>query len=122
LGADYQHAVTNRRQAGGMATPLDVYNPVYGTFDPSIISLTEDPEQTVAQRGLYLQDQIRYRNWLATLGLRKDRGDNRTEAGLRQKDGEVTGHGGLSNQLDYGLAPYFRYSISYIHLFVHHPV
>ncbi|MDY3198784.1 MAG: TonB-dependent siderophore receptor, partial [Pseudomonadaceae bacterium] len=113
LGADYQHAVTNRRQAGGMATPLDVYNPVYGTFDPSIISLTEDPEQTVAQRGLYLQDQIRYRNWLATLGLRKDWADNRTEGGLRQKDDEVTGHVGLSYLLDNGLAPYISYSESF---------
>src|SRR5690606_38557575 len=113
LGADYQHAVTNRRQAGGMATPLDVYNPVYGTFDPSIISLIEDPEQTVAQRGLYLQDQIRYRNWLATLGLRKDWADNRTEGGLRQKDDEVTGHVGLSYLLDNGLAPYISYSESF---------
>lgn len=113
LGADYQHAVTNRRQAGGMATPLDVYNPVYGTFDPSIISLTEDPEQTVAQRGLYLQDQIRYRNWLATLGLRKDWADNRTEGGLRQKDDEVTGHVGISYLLDNGLAPYISYSESF---------
>ncbi|WP_193074100.1 TonB-dependent siderophore receptor [Pseudomonas sp. FME51] len=113
IGADYQHAVTNRDQAGGAATPLDLYNPVYGTFDPSIISLTADPEQTVAQRGLYLQDQIRYQRWLLTLGLRKDWADNRTEGGTRQKDDATTGHIGLTYLLDNGLAPYLSYSESF---------
>lgn len=113
IGADYQHAVTNRDQAGGTAAPLDLYNPVYGTFDSSIINLTADPEQTVAQRGLYLQDQIRYQRWLLTLGLRKDWADNRTEGGTRQKDDATTSHIGLTYLLDNGLAPYLSYSESF---------
>src|SRR3546814_17748839 len=68
IGTDYQHAVTNRKQAGGAATPLDLYDPVYGTFDPSVISLSDDPEQVVAQQGLYVQDQLKYERWMLTLG------------------------------------------------------
>lgn len=113
LGADYQHAVTNRDQASGAATPLDLYNPVYGSFDPSSISLSADPEQTVAQRGLYLQDQISYQRWLLTLGVRKDWVDNRTDGGTRQKDDTTTHHLGLTYRFDNGLAPYISYSESF---------
>lgn len=114
LGVDYQHAVTNRDQGLGPATPLDVYNPVYGSFDPSVVSLSADPEQTVAQRGVYLQDQIRYQRWLLTLGLRKDWADNRTDGGARQNDDATTTHVGLVYQLDNGLAPYISYSESFL--------
>lgn len=113
LGVDYQHAVTNRDQAAGVAAPLDLYNPVYGNFNPSDIRLTADPEQTVAQRGLYVQDQIRYQRWLLTLGLRKDWTDNRTDGGSRQEDDAETSHVGLTYQFDNGVAPYLSYSESF---------
>lgn len=113
IGTDYQHALTNRKQAGGAATPLDLYDPVYGTFDPSIINLTADPEQTVAQQGIYLQDQLRYERWMLTLGLRKDWADNRTDGGTRQKDDAVTGRVGLTYLFDNGIAPYISYSESF---------
>ena len=113
LGVDYQHAVTRRDQASGLATQLDLYNPVYGSFDPSIIDPSADPEQTVDQRGLYVQDQIRYQRWLLTLGLRRDWADNRTDGGVRQKDYATTGHAGLTYLFDNGLAPYISYSESF---------
>jgi iron complex outermembrane receptor protein len=113
IGTDYQHAVTNRKQAGGAASPLDLYAPVYGTFDPSIINLTADPEQTLAQQGIYLQDQLKYERWMLTLGLRKDRADNRTDGGTRQKDDAVNGRVGLTYLFDNGVAPYISYSESF---------
>lgn len=72
MGVDYRHAVTDSRSARGVATPLDLYDPVYGTFDPSGITLSDVPQQRAVQKGLYVQDQIRLDKWLATLGLRKD--------------------------------------------------
>ncbi|WP_421681702.1 TonB-dependent siderophore receptor [Stutzerimonas urumqiensis] len=113
IGADYQHAVTNERSAVGAATPLDLYDPVYGTFDPSVISLVDSPEQTVAQQGIYIQDQLKYQRWLLTLGLRKDWADNRTDGGTRQKDDAVTGRVGLTYLFDNGVAPYISYSESF---------
>jgi iron complex outermembrane receptor protein len=113
LGIDYRHAVTDSRTAGGLATPLDLYDPVYGTFDPSGITLSDVPQQRVAQQGLYVQDQIRLDKWLATLGLRKDWADTRVEEGTRQKDDAVTGRVGLTYLFDNGVAPYISYSESF---------
>ncbi len=113
VGVDYRHAVTDSRTARGTATPLDLYDPVYGTFDPSDITLSDVPQQRVAQQGLYVQDQIRLDKWLATLGLRKDWADTRVEQGTRQKDDAVTGRVGLTYLFDNGVAPYLSYSESF---------
>lgn len=113
IGVDYRHAVTDSKTARGTATPLDLYDPVYGTFDPSGITLSDVPQQRVAQQGLYVQDQIRLDKWLATLGLRKDWADTRVEQGTRQKDDAVTGRVGLTYLFDNGVAPYISYSESF---------
>jgi len=113
VGIDYRHAVTDSKTARGTATPLDLYDPVYGTFDPSGITLSDVPQQRVAQQGLYVQDQIRLDKWLATLGLRKDWADTRVEQGTRQKDDAVTRRVGLTYLFDNGVAPYISYSESF---------
>ncbi|WP_446750948.1 TonB-dependent siderophore receptor [Stutzerimonas kunmingensis] len=113
VGIDYRHSVTDSKTARGSATPLDLYDPVYGTFDPSGITLSDVPQQRVAQQGLYVQDQIRLDKWLATLGLRKDWADTRVEQGTRQKDDAVTGRVGLTYLFDNGVAPYISYSESF---------
>jgi iron complex outermembrane receptor protein len=113
VGVDYQHSVTDEKSAFDVATPLDVYAPVYGSFDPSVVSLTDVPQQRTSQKGLYVQDQIRYQKWLMTLGLRKDWADTRVEDGDRQKDDAVTGRVGLTYLFDNGVAPYISYSESF---------
>jgi iron complex outermembrane receptor protein len=113
VGVDYQHSVTDEKSAFDVATPLDVYAPVYGSFDPSVVSLTDVPQQRTSQKGLYVQDQIRYQKWLMTLGLRKDWADTRVEDGDRQKDDAFTGRVGLTYLFDNGVAPYISYSESF---------
>lgn len=113
MGVDYRHAVTDSRSARGVATPLDLYDPVYGTFDPSGITLSDVPQQRAVQKGLYVQDQVRLDRWLMTLGLRKDWADTRVEEGNRQKDDAVTGRVGLTYLFDNGVAPYISYSESF---------
>lgn len=113
VGVDYQHSVTDEKSAFGAATPLDLYAPVYGSFDPSVVSLADVPQQRTSQKGLYVQDQIRYQKWLMTLGLRKDWADTRVEDGDRQKDDAVTGRVGLTYLFDNGVAPYISYSESF---------
>ncbi len=113
VGVDYRHAVTDSRSARGVATPLDLYDPVYGTFDPSGITLSDVPQQRAVQKGLYVQDQVRLDKWLMTLGLRKDWAETRVEDGNRQKDDAVTGRVGLTYLFDNGVAPYVSYSESF---------
>lgn len=113
VGVDYQHSVTDEKSAFGLATPLDLYAPVYGSFDSSVVSLADVPQQRTSQKGLYVQDQIRYQKWLMTLGLRKDWADTRVEDGDRQKDDAVTGRVGLTYLFDNGVAPYISYSESF---------
>lgn len=113
MGVDYRHAVTDSRSARGVATPLDLYDPVYGTFDPSGITLSDVPQQRAVQKGLYVQDQVRLDKWLMTLGLRKDWAETRVEDGNRQKDDAVTGRVGLTYLFDNGVAPYISYSESF---------
>ncbi|WP_312941150.1 TonB-dependent siderophore receptor [Stutzerimonas balearica] len=113
MGVDYRHAVTDSRSARGVATPLDLYDPVYGTFDPSGITLSDVPQQRAVQKGLYVQDQVRLDKWLMTLGLRKDWAETRVEDGNRQKDDAVTGRVGLTYLFDNGVAPYVSYSESF---------
>ncbi|MGE4475321.1 MAG: TonB-dependent siderophore receptor [Stutzerimonas sp.] len=113
VGVDYRHAVTDSRSARGVATPLDLYDPVYGTFDPSGITLSDVPQQRAVQKGLYVQDQVRLDRWLMTLGLRKDWAETRVEDGNRQKDDAVTGRVGLTYMFDNGVAPYISYSESF---------
>ncbi len=113
MGVDYRHAVTDSRSARGVATSLDLYDPVYGTFDPSGITLSDVPQQRAVQKGLYVQDQVRLDRWLMTLGLRKDWAETRVEDGNRQKDDAVTGRVGLTYLFDNGVAPYISYSESF---------
>ncbi|SHM69658.1 TonB-dependent siderophore receptor [Phytopseudomonas punonensis] len=113
IGTDYQHSVANEKVGGGDPGALDLYNPIYTGYDGSDITLSDNPEQRVVQQGLYVQDQIRYENWLLTLGLRRDWADNKTEGSRAQKDDATTGRAGLTYLFDNGVAPYISYSESF---------
>src|SRR3546814_6697060 len=63
------------------AVPLiDAFNPIYPAYTPPAF---DDHKPTVRQRdmGIYLQDQLRYGNWIAVAGLRRDRSKNIVEGG-----------------------------------------
>ncbi|WP_462383943.1 TonB-dependent siderophore receptor [Pseudomonas sp. Marseille-QA0892] len=114
LGVDYQHVVTDEKSARGPATPLDLYAPVYGRFDPNGIRLTDSPQQRVAQKGIYVQDQIKLdEHWLLTLGLRKDWATTSIESTRTQEDAQTTKRVALTYLFDNGVAPYLSYSESF---------
>ncbi|UVE16893.1 TonB-dependent siderophore receptor [Pseudomonas sp. LS44] len=113
MGIDYQHAVNNRDWQFGSAAPLDLYDPVYLGFDAPTDWIS-DPEQTLTQKGMYVQDQLKWdEHWLLTLGLRKDFVENRFDGVGTQKDDKVTGRAGLTYLFDNGFAPYLSYSESF---------
>jgi iron complex outermembrane receptor protein len=107
---------TNFDFSGG--TPLDAFNPVYGSL-PNLRPVLR-PEhktyQTQRQIGLYAQDQIKIDKWVVTFGARQDFvGTDTLNAGGRrhQSDEEFSGRVGVNYLFDNGLAPYIGYSQSF---------
>lgn len=115
FGFDYQHAVTNRDWAYGAAGSLNLYNPVYGGFTPpGAAQLSADPENTVNQLGVYLQDQLTFdKRWIAVLGLRGDRAENKTEGENTRDDEAITARVAFMYKADNGVAPYVSYAESF---------
>lgn len=95
---------------GGTAPPIDVYEPVYVGYTPG--PMTDQPGSSVRQTGVYLQDQLRWDNWILVAGLRHDRARNR----LGTSESEVSANTrrlGLLYALPSGLSPYVSYSESF---------
>ena len=123
-GVQYQNVKTDANSAyyagggvlqGDFRYILDLANPVYtGAPEQAVYdSIYNDaPEQTVTDTGLYLSDQITYKNWRMTLGLRHDRVDNDT--GVTEQDDTQTSYSaGVLYRFDNGISPYVSYAESF---------
>lgn len=112
-GVDVIDYENTRTDTDGLATPIDVFDPVYGGA-----LLFGDPysqHNTLTQTGVYLQDQIKYdQHWNLTLSGRYDWARTKTEPawddGTTQRDHRFTGRAGLTYVFDNGLAPYASYA------------
>lgn len=146
-GVDFRH-FTGGRQNGsvwGAATNFDVFAPVYGQpFDDvmggsstfSTPNISQRFDQELDQVGFYGQDQLKWKQWIATVGVRKDWASTRslntdyqinggTEGSnivdyanpaytsTQQDDEAFTYRTGLSYQFDSSVAPYYSYSESF---------
>lgn len=118
FGLDYQHSRFDQVTTYGPAPSLDLYAPVYGQTitlsDPYI-----DAVSSVEQTGLYAQDQVKWNDWVATLGGRYDYAtgtvDSRLDgSSMRIPDHKVTSRAGLVYLAPNGLAPYASYSQSFV--------
>jgi len=79
-GTDFMRSTLSQRSwADDYATPLDVYNPVYGTF-PALDwhALPSDvTDSGVRNIGFLLQDQVKIGpNWVVVAGVRHDKADS----------------------------------------------
>lgn len=114
-GIDYQRSTLEAQKGvGGVAAPIDVYNPVYGNFTPPT-SLRHMPTSHENQIGFYAQDQLEWQRWLLMLGLRYDRSRaavDDTPSGSRD-DSELTRRFGLMYRAVAGFNPYVSYSESF---------
>lgn len=131
-GFDYQksHSANDSRLANPFTAPLnyfpiDVFNPVYGTFPVPPASalfpyINLDGKQQ--QAGLYVQDQIKLDRWTLSLTGRQDwASSDLVSVGFypmagtyRRSDAATTGRVGLSYLFDFGLSPYANYSTSFV--------
>ncbi|APT58316.1 methicillin resistance protein FmtA [Roseomonas gilardii] len=119
-GFDYQHTSYKSVAAFAVASPLDLYAPVYGSGIPTLGSPYQNRLQGIDQYGLYGQDQIRYGRFVATLGVRHDWVDTNTKnrafgfTSESKEDTDTTWRAGITYLAENGLAPYFSYSTSFL--------
>lgn len=121
LGADLRYFNNRTLTEFGTAPGLSSVDPQYGVSIPKNVTFSSDVDTQLWQAGIYAQDEMKYDNWRATLGLRQDwsgtSGDTTDLAGvatpLDQNDHKLTGRAGLSYIFDNGIAPYASYATSF---------
>lgn len=118
FGMDYQRSRNYQRtDNAGTVSSIDGYTPVY-TNDVRPGDPWFDARTNLTQTGLYLQDQIKWDRWVATLGSRYDSATTSIYSFLdgsdtRFKDHKLTSRAGLVYLHPSGWAPYFSYSESF---------
>ncbi|MBW9051422.1 TonB-dependent siderophore receptor [Rhizobium mesosinicum] len=122
FGLDYRHYDNNVGTQFWRATPLDAFNPVYGSVNLIAPTLSTHVDSTMTQVGIYVQDELAYEHWRATAALRQDwastegTSTNRLTGISRpvdQDDHKLTGRAGLTYVFDNGIAPYISYATSF---------
>lgn len=120
FGADRQVSHSAEAFAFGSATPIDVFDPVYGTM-PTPRTPAEVPGEPPyagsfntrqRQQGVYVQDQIAVGGLRLTLSGRQDWA-RQAQAGSVVHDDRFTWRIGGLFLLPFGLAPYASYSTSF---------
>lgn len=97
----------------GSGVPLiDAYNPVYTPFTKP--NLTAQPTMRQRDMGVYLQDELRWQNWIAVAGVRFDRSQNMVENRAEDFTNRATTKRlGLMYAFENGFSPYVSYSESF---------
>ncbi|XYQ53388.1 ferrichrome porin FhuA [Pectobacterium carotovorum] len=119
LGVDYRRTRNDIWHAFGLASNLNLINPVYGNTAVQYYSTSSQVDHQ-EQTGLYLQEQAEWNRWVLTLGGRYDWSKtdsvNRlsNNAVSEQEDNEFTWRGGMNYLFDNGISPYFSYSESFL--------
>jgi len=126
VGVDYADNKTVDRfpYAISPMPALDLYNPVYGDRQAPVASANPRNERyPLKQVGLYVQDQVKWDQWVVTAGLRRDRADNSNTQELPragtanqtydQSASKTTGRVGAVYLMPSGWAPYVSWSTSF---------
>ncbi|PSQ97889.1 MAG: TonB-dependent siderophore receptor [Bacteroidetes bacterium SW_9_63_38] len=124
LDVQWLRLTRNERFGGKRAgvPTIDVFAPTSGNDIPPSLRPTRDSKTTQRQLGVYLQDQFRFQNWIATLNGRVDWAttDQDTLTSLPGQgefevdDREFSGRVGLVYDSEIGLNPYASYSQSFL--------
>lgn len=121
FGFEYLQATSDRKfgQSAAGVPPFDYLDPVYGGTTYPFPAWTTSFLSKQKQAGVYVQDQIRYDQWVATLGLRYDHSDitstNRlTDVTADRTEGGLSARAGLSYLFDNGLTPYASFSTAFL--------
>jgi iron complex outermembrane receptor protein len=117
LGLDYQYKKWDNFTRFGAAPALDLLNPVYGQLIP-LPGIFQNADQVQRQLGVYVQDQIKFGDFVLSLGGRQDwvsssNSNHVNGVATQQASHAFTWHTGLLYKFDNGLAPYVSYATSF---------
>lgn len=114
VGADGMLHDASQAYADGEASPLNVYDPVYGGFARPSLGSEPATENAIRRAGLLVQDQMKVFERLSVrLGVRRDYIRNAVIGGDVQRDWATSGNAGIVFELWPGVAPYGSYSESF---------
>lgn len=104
----------SQTSASGDGTLLNVYDPVYGTFDRPSITTELPVDNEIRRFGALIQDQMKIgERWNVRAGLRRDKVTNEASGAETETDWATTGNIGVVYEVIPGLAPYASYSQSF---------
>jgi iron complex outermembrane receptor protein len=112
-GVDYKTSKDKQYlgRAGGSQYDIDWRSPTYGvSVDESAFSPATNEQQNLDQAGVYVQDQLSWRNWELLVSGRYDWAEVRTTdftdaSSTQQNDNKFTWRTGLLYAFDSGLSP-----------------
>ncbi|KQO14847.1 TonB-dependent siderophore receptor [Acidovorax sp. Leaf78] len=112
LGVDWNRQTENKTEADdSYNAPIDAFAPVYGNrINPA---MAVKPENVQRQSGLYVQDQMKWGNWIFIAGLRHDRAVNGLAGSADDRTSDTTKRLGVMYQLAGGWTPYISYAESF---------
>lgn len=111
VGFDYRDYDYQSEFGFAVAPSIDIFNPVYGA-DVPMPALFPFDDQQQKQKGLYIQDQIRFDRLVLTVSGRQDWVSS-ANAGDRTKDDKFTYRVGLNYVFPSGIAPYVQMAKSF---------
>lgn len=113
-GFDVTDMKSSRTAAEADGTPLNVYNPVYGSFPRPTLGNATPTETHIRRQGLLLQDQMKFQNGVSVrLGARRDQVRNTVVGGETTRDAATSLNVGVVYEVLPGLSPYVSYSESF---------
>ncbi|WP_291082752.1 TonB-dependent siderophore receptor [Hydrogenophaga sp.] len=114
FGFDATDMETSLAQADGMGTPLNVYDPVYGSFPRPSLGNPTPTETRIKRLGWLVQDQMKFNNGLSVrLGARHDQVRNTVVGGETTRDSATSVNLGVVYEVRPGVSPYASYSESF---------
>ncbi|MET3496999.1 TonB-dependent siderophore receptor [Variovorax boronicumulans] len=112
VGAEYSRQRQDKREGSTYST-IDAYNPVYGLGYVPVTELTDRPRTTQRNAGIYLQDQMKWNNWIFVAGLRHDRSTAATAGNDSETTSANSGRLGVMYTLPSGWSPYLSFTQSF---------
>jgi iron complex outermembrane receptor protein len=115
LGVDAMRSRASQRYYGDFpATPLDVYDPVYGGYPLPPLPDTPAALTRLRRTGVLLQDQIKFdERWVLVAGVRHDRVRNQAEGSPAENHSATSKNLGGVWLAGGGWSPYVSYSESF---------
>ena len=78
-----------------------------------VTELTDRPRTTQRNAGIYVQDQMKWNNWIFVAGLRHDRSTSRTAGSDSETTSANSGRLGVMYTLPSGWSPYLSFTQSF---------